>query len=277
VKAAKRTTVAALLACTALLASTERADAIEVAFELSPGVAIPIGTFVDDFPLPVADINPFLSVFAGQQPVQGAAETVGSLRVDTVNDPGFSMGVGVMLDNWTIRYNLQIHSWGKFTINGFNVQFPDGSGAEFLNNVFFDVTEPLSPIVIEDAGDDLDIASLIVHRLMFGYRFYVLDYWVIKPYIPVGLGVVFMHGDNFDQIFGGALQMGLGFEYRFDDHWALSVGFDYTASIMENPAIKDTGLVGQAIQQGTGGSGLFETAIEVFQSINIAANATYRF
>lgn len=257
------------------------ARAVEVALEVSPGVAFPIGAFVDDFPVPVADVTPYLVAFglvpaqayapdqAGYQPLPGA------LRIDLESKIGFALGLGLMLDNWEIRYNIQIHEWGNLTLNGYNFQL--GDQVAFLNNVFFDVVEPAKPIVIEDAGDVADLGPLIVHRIMGGYRFYVLDYWDIKPYIPIALGMVIMHGSDFDTILGGCVELGLGVEYQFDDHWGVSLSWRYAAALMENPALKDTGLQGQAIQAGTGGSGLFETAIEVFQSMSMAANATYRF
>lgn len=271
----------AAVALVAALLLPRPARAVDVALELSPGVAFPIGAFIDDFPVPVADVTPYLvafglvpaAAFAPDQP--GYQPLNGALRIDLESKIGFAMGLGLMLDNWEIRYNLHVHEWGTLTLNGYNFQL--GEPVAFLNNVFFDVVEPATPIVIEDAGEEADLGPLIVHRITGGYRFYVLDYWDIKPYIPIGLGLVIMHGSDFDTILGGCVELGLGIEYQFDDHWALSLAWRYEAAIMENPAIKDTGLAGQAIQAGTGGSGLFETAVEVFQSMTMAANATYRF
>ncbi|GMV44225.1 MAG: hypothetical protein AMXMBFR64_59410 [Myxococcales bacterium] len=262
-----------------LLLTPTPALAVNVAFELSPGVAFPIGSFIDDFPLPVDDVTPFLRAFGF--PVVWAPddpnyqETAGAVRLDATSDPGFAIGLGVLLDNWELRYNLQVHSWGELSLNGYNLRL--GAPVEFLDNVFFDVEAPQAPFVFKDAGDDLDLAPLIVHRITAGYRFYVLDYWDIKPFIPVALGFVVMHGDDFDTILGGSIELGLGLEYRFDDHWGLSLSWRYIASIMENPAIKVSGLEGQAIQAGTGGEGLFETAIEIFQAVTLNANAIYRF
>lgn len=270
---------ALLVAAVVALALPAPARAVEVSLQLSPGVAFPIGSFIDDFPLPIDDVTPFLRAFGF--PVVWAPDdpnyqaTPGAVRLDAESDPGFAIGVGLLLDNWEIRYDVQIHSWGKMTVSGYNFRL--GAPVEFLDNVFFDVESPQAPIVFQDAGDDLELAPLIVHRISGGYRFYVLDYWAIKPYIPVALGFVVMHGNDFDTILGGSIELGLGLEYQLDEHWGLSVSWRYIASIMQNPAIKVSGIEGQAIQAGTGGQGLFETAVEIFQAITLGANATYRF
>ena len=264
-----------------LLAAPAPASAIEVALELSPGVAIPVGTFVDDFPLPADDIScplvgfGFPGVTCPQNGQTNLNPIPGAVRIDTENDPGFALGLSLLLSDWEIRYNFQMHNWGKLTIDAFNLRL--SQDPSLLDNVFFEVRDlGLQPIVIEDA-DELDLSPIFVHRIMLGYRFYVLDYWVIKPYIPVALGFVYMHGDTFDNTPGGAFEMGLGAEYRFNDHIGVSLAFRYAANIMKNPAIAVSGLQGQAVQAGAGGSGLFETAIEVFQTVTLSANAIYRF
>lgn len=235
--------------------------AVDFALEIAPGASFPLSTFIDRYP-----VETTLNFGTEAEP----ALIPGFLRVNLNNDTGFAVALTMLIDSFEVRYSLNRHTWAEIEQDALSIEL---ESVPFLENVFFDAEAFGLPRVVSRDGDK-GLQPIFLHRLLGGYRFYLLD-GDIRPYIPFALGIAMVHGSTFDTIFGGAIEIGAGAEFVVAP--GISVGLDmrYSANIMENPALEVTGLVNQAAQAARSSSSLFESVVEVFQIFTISATARF--
>jgi hypothetical protein len=255
----------------ALSTQAERAAAQDVRLYVAPGVAAPLSRFIDNYPLIIDPEGP-----SNCGEVETGTAFLERRSVDS--DVGFNLSLGALIGNAEISYSMSRHQWGRVELTG--VAFCFGNNHP-LNDAFFDpetvsilLDTPVPRTIAVDA-DDEGLEALFIHRLLFGYRFYVLD-GAIRPYIPVALGATVINSADLEAVFGGSAQIGVGVEVEFTNGFSLGLDARYMADIVQNPALKGSSVSRLGSQAAIGGDSLFESVIEVFQSFVISASVAYR-
>ncbi|NUN16349.1 MAG: hypothetical protein HUU55_22200 [Myxococcales bacterium] len=241
--------------------SSAPAGGVELALEVAPGAAFPLSTFIDRYP-----VETTLNFGTDTDP----ALIPGFLRVNLNNDTGFAIALTMLINAFEVRYSLNRHTWAEIEQDALSIEL---DSVPFLENVFFDAKTFGLPRVVSRDGDE-GLQAIFLHRLLGGYRFYLLD-GEFRPYIPFAIGIAMVHGSTFDTIFGGAIEIGAGAEFDVASGIAVGIDMRYSANIMENPALDVTGLVNQAAQAARSSSSLFESVVEVFQLFTISATARF--
>lgn len=248
----------------------------EVRFTLMPGMSAPITPYLDGYPIPVDPDG-----------CAGAALDLEEARpnarlVENESDIGFSMTAGLIANDWEITYGFSRHTWGALRYTGASFCFEEDNA---FNDVFFDwgSLSDLGLDGVPDVGrdglivrdaDDVGLDPLYIHRILVGYRFYLVD-GTIRPYIPVAIGPTIVHTTNSSPLFGATIQLGLGMDVALSDRTTMGIDLRYSADITESPAAEVASLRRLAIQSNSSNSSLFESVVEVFQAIVLSATVSY--
>lgn len=273
-KPSRRSRVPAGIGWVALLWATAVSPidaAAETAFRLGGGVglSVPIGTFIDDYPLVRREDG---CPDGGDISSDPWLETI-----SIANDPGLNFQLVGLYGGLEFGVSVSRHQWGAVDATGLAFCLGDD---KVLNNLVIDIQD------LEDEGlvsgtrrvDDADsfLSALWTVRLMVGYRFYFLD-GPIRPYVPVAMGGTVMVSDELAEQFGVTLQVGAGVEFDLTQSVALTLDGRYTADIMQNVALESRSTNELLAQATAGGDSLLESVIEVFQSFSLQAGFLVRF
>jgi len=224
-------------------------QAVDFGVEFSMGLGMPIGSFIDRFPVPLDDV----SVPEDNELVPGA------IRVTLENDPSFFLRTTGILEGFLLHFDVSRQTWGSMVADAVSFQNEE---SPILENVFF----PYELLNINtERVNDLDgvLGPLWTYRALLGYRFYLRDVGV-RPYVTAASGFVLMLADGMDPLAGGAVEAGVGCDFDLFQGLAIGIDISYSANIMENPGLEVSGLQGQVVQS-VGTSSLFETVFEVQQ------------
>ena len=248
---------------TAFSITSPSAHAIEVGLELRPGASIPIGAFPDGVPAAISDADGSLIGYG--------ANSIYNVLFDINTGAGFNFGLTLLLNNFTITASLALHKyttveptrWAFVQVQG--QQVPD-----YMHNIYVGTFVP----------QEIDVSSeasvIIMPRIVFGYRWYLLD-WVLRPYVPIGIGAALFVMDDVIA-YGPTAHIGLGLEYRVSN-W-IDIGiiaqYEWMGFILPDNFTADAAKQGLTTT-ATSGTSAFEAFLESFHTVQVAATTTFRF
>lgn len=248
---------------TVLCAVTPTATAIEVGIEIRPGASIPIGPFPDGLPAAVNDADGSLIGFG--------PDSVYNVLFDIKTAAGFNFGLTLLLNNFTITASLAIHKYATASPTRWAfVQVQGQQVPDYLHNIYVGTFVPQEIDVSSEAS------TIIMPRIVFGYRWYLVD-WVIRPYVPIGIGAALFVMDNV-VAYGPTAHIGLGVEYRVAKWMDIGIiaQYEWMGFILPDNFTADAAKQGLSTTASSGTSA-FEAFLESFHTVQVAATTTFRF
>lgn len=252
---------ASLLAVAAITAPARPATALDWGLEVSPGVGVPLGTFIDGVP------------FAGSSPQVGDAAAM----FDLTSLSGATLGLALLLDQWEIRYTTHVLPFDRLVMTHLMIK-------RYTDQAFFPIesfrkaigtSPPLLPPDQPTTWDARGLQPAVIHALTAGYRFRLLD-GSIRPYVPVALGFALGQIKGNPPAPGVTVQIGAGVEWWVHPRFAIGTSIRYHWVAVRNPKTIDTSVTQLGMQSILADDSVFEGALESVHLLSFSANLTIR-
>lgn len=257
-----------LLLCLLAVGFAPRAEAIDVRLELSPGLLIPMGPFLDGTATNEAQAD--LSSLGG----------TGITSITSLSDVDHKVGGGIalalLLDDFEFRYEFAVMPFSKLRVTHLGLITGQVS--------FYLPTEDLGDGTVQaiiGRSTELDLSPLdsaFIHNVGFGYRFTPFPEWVVHPFVPFGLGFSAAQLRNdLPTLLGFYVQLGLGLQWDATEHFRIGLDFRYTFHAYKNPDTSISAVTQGAAKSLTTNSGAFDAVVEDLHTLNIRTNVSWKF
>ncbi|MCA9666819.1 MAG: hypothetical protein KC503_14565 [Myxococcales bacterium] len=254
--------LAAALCLTLALLAPRPAHPLEVGLEIELGTSVPVGPFPDGVPVSVTDTAGTL--FAG---VPNSAYNV---LLDAQPVAGFSGGLSLLLGNWYLRVAVAVNTYSSWKATRY----------AFTNINGTPVQEGFQNIYVGEAGNEYSLdksATIVSTRFCVGYRWYLLPEGLIRPYIPMGLGMVVSALEG-SVNYGLTFHAGVGFDVHL--HERVDIGFkaQYEWMGVILPKQFQAGSAADKISAAaTSETSVLEAFLESLHTFQFAVTTTFRF
>jgi hypothetical protein len=254
-------TVAFLLL--ASLAAPKPAHALEVGLQLTLGVGVPIGTFPDGMPVTVDDPT--------GQFGYGIPNSAYNVLLDASPSAGFSGELALLLGHWYFRAAVSIHSYDTVTAKRFAATRLAGQeiSPKELQNIYLGEL---------DAEVKLTENQTIINtRFGVGYRWYLAGEGLLRPFLPMGLGMSLAIIESEPQ-YGINFHVGAGVDINVALHIDITVTVLYEWNGIFLPDNFQATSAGSAIAAAaTSETSVLEAFMESMHTMQFNVGATYRF